>query len=124
MKLRAREVSEKGYEKTRRRAKLKAQEDCRSMSAKISKKLLLVLALATFAKGGVFAQERIRTTGTLWAWGWNGGGQLGDGTGTGRSVPVLIQLGTTWTSVSAGTDHSTAVREDGTLWAWGLNSSG
>ena len=77
--------------------------------------------------GGTFA---IRNNGSLWAWGANGTGQLGDGTTVQRNIPVLIQLGTAWTVVSAGSDsnlsqaHTAGIRADGTFWTWGSNGNG
>jgi len=70
----------------------------------------------------------IRGDGTLWAWGNNASGQLGDGTGgwsgDQRTSPVQVQPGTTWLSVSAGSNHSVAIQSDRTLWAWGINTNG
>jgi len=71
---------------------------------------------------GAFHTTAIKSDGTLWAWGYNIFGQLGDGTMTDKSVPT--QEGTyaaDWSSVSAGTFHTTAIKSDGTLWAWGWN---
>ena len=68
----------------------------------------------------------IKTDGTLWAWGWNGLGQLGDGTGGDKSgnKTTPVQIGTGYTSVSAGSYHTVAIKTDGSLWAWGNNGSG
>ena len=77
----------------------------------------------------------IRNNGSLWAWGANSTGQLGDGTTAQRNIPVLIQLGTAWTVVSAGgfnnsgsggisPAHTAGIRADGTFWTWGLNGNG
>jgi alpha-tubulin suppressor-like RCC1 family protein len=60
---------------------------------------------------------------SLWSWGINTNGQLGDGTTINKSSP--IQIGTSsWTIVSAGFSHSTAIDINGALWAWGDNISG
>ena len=69
----------------------------------------------------------IRSDGTLWTWGYNIAGQLGDGTSASKSSPVQINTGIftySWTFVSAGQSHTSAIRTDKTLWTWGLNSSG
>src|SRR3989338_2030534 len=74
---------------------------------------------------GYYHTTAIKTDGTLWAWGYNElYGQLGDGTTTNRTTPIQIVAETTWSSVSAGYYHTTAIKTDGTLWAWGYNASG
>jgi alpha-tubulin suppressor-like RCC1 family protein len=84
--------------------------------------------------GGAFA---IDTSGNLYGWGPNSDGSGGDGTVINRSSPT--QVGTSvqtilnapaiignssWTAVSAGGSHSTAIRTDGGLFTWGLNTNG
>jgi hypothetical protein len=64
----------------------------------------------------------LKTDGSLWAWGDNGSGQLGDGTRTDRLAPV--QVGTGFTAVAAGDNHTVAVKADGSLWTWGHNGVG
>jgi hypothetical protein len=64
-----------------------------------------------------------KTDGTLWSWGSNGGGTLGQNTTTDVSSPVQIP-GTTWSSISAVSNHSLATKTDGTLWSWGRNNYG
>jgi len=84
--------------------------------------------------GGGFA---INNTGQLWGWGYNVDWQLGQGDTVYRSSPVQVGTSTellltapaiigasSWTSVSAGGSHSTAIRTDGGLFAWGLNNNG
>jgi alpha-tubulin suppressor-like RCC1 family protein len=69
----------------------------------------------------------LASDGTAWAWGSNTDGELGDGTrGTPSTVPVRVSMpaGATFTSVSAGGDHSLALASDGTAWAWGSNTDG
>jgi hypothetical protein len=70
----------------------------------------------------------IKTDGSLWAWGsnkwgYNAEGQLGDGTTT-NSVPLLVKVMESATSVSAGLNYTLAIKNDGSLWAWGNNSYG
>jgi alpha-tubulin suppressor-like RCC1 family protein len=81
------------------------------------------------------------TSYNLWAWGGDSG--QGDNyiisglvtAGSTRSSPVQVggtllfnsptQLGTSsWTAISAGTNHTLAIRSDKTLWAWGNNNQG
>jgi alpha-tubulin suppressor-like RCC1 family protein len=67
----------------------------------------------------------VKTDGSLWAWGWNYFGQLGNGTTISSTSPVQEpSLGTNWSSVKAGMEHSLALKSDGTLWAWGRNNFG
>jgi alpha-tubulin suppressor-like RCC1 family protein len=67
----------------------------------------------------------IKTDGTLWTWGFNSSGQLGTNNLTHRSSPVqTIAVGTNWSQVSCGQNHTAAIKTDGTLWTWGLNASG
>jgi alpha-tubulin suppressor-like RCC1 family protein len=67
----------------------------------------------------------LKTGGTLWTWGSNQWGQLGTGVdATQVDVPVEVDPGSRWLSVSCGWDHTVAVKADGTLWAWGDNGSG
>ena len=67
----------------------------------------------------------LKTDGTLWTWGRNDCGQLGDGNVTIDMNATPQQIGTdTWSFISAGHIHSTAIKSDGTLWTWGANMSG
>jgi alpha-tubulin suppressor-like RCC1 family protein len=64
----------------------------------------------------------IKTDGTLWVWGLNGKGYLGINNTNNRSTPVTTILGgTNWKSVSAGSNHTSAIKTDGTLWVWGAS---
>jgi len=49
-------------------------------------------------------------------WGNNTFGLLGDN----RALTTYFS----WTSISSGGSHTSAIRSDGTLWAWGLNTAG
>ncbi len=65
--------------------------------------------------------------GQMWAWGNNTFGQLGNGdiTGTAQSSPVREStLSTSFTDMTAGSNHALAVKADGTIWAWGKNDFG
>jgi len=77
------------------------------------------------------------TTFSLQAWGLNTSGQLGDSTvvrksspiAVGTSIPTILSApaiigASSWTSVSAGESHSTAIRTDGGLFTWGFNGNG
>jgi len=68
----------------------------------------------------------LKTDGTLWAWGSNTFGQLGinPADGNPHPTPVQIDTDTTWTSVTAGWNHTIALKTNGTLWAWGSNNFG
>jgi alpha-tubulin suppressor-like RCC1 family protein len=67
----------------------------------------------------------LKTDGTLWSFGYSGyGGACGLGDTADRSSPVQVGSGTTWSKISAGWFHSTAIKSDGTLWTWGLNNRG
>ncbi|MDP3988897.1 MAG: hypothetical protein Q8P93_01530 [bacterium] len=61
---------------------------------------------------------------TLWTWGYGISGQLGHGDTTSLSSPVQVGALATWSSVSAGKEHTAAVKTDGTLWTWGTGSYG
>ena len=65
----------------------------------------------------------IRNTGSLWGWGLNTTGRLADGTVISRSSPV--QIGTSsWSAISASSEHTLAIRSDGALFGWGINLVG
>lgn len=67
----------------------------------------------------------VANDGGLWAIGGiNTFGQLGDDTTIRKSSPVQIGSLTTWSSVSAGFQHTMAIQTDGTLWGWGENTKG
>jgi len=66
------------------------------------------------------------TDGQAWAWGANGFGQLGDNSIDKSLVPVAVQMPekVTFTTISAGADHSLALDTAGQAWAWGGNIEG
>ena len=59
----------------------------------------------------------------LFSSGDNNEGQLGQNDRIKHSSPVQIP-GTSWSSVTSGSQHSLATKTDGTLWAWGYNTLG
>ena len=70
----------------------------------------------------------VDTSGHAKAWGDNIYGELGDlgASGTQSTTPVSVHLpsGTTFTTVSAGSNFSLALDSFQQVWAWGNNSSG
>ena len=70
------------------------------------------LILAMFCGAAFFASSNAQATQTGSVFGW--GNQL---------MPV-VQPGTHFTQVAAGTHHSLALKSDGTVVAWGFNYSG
>ncbi|MDQ2662191.1 MAG: fibronectin type III domain-containing protein [Actinomycetota bacterium] len=68
----------------------------------------------------------VGSDGKAYAWGWDLYGQLGDGgAGTDHATPVaVLSPGVTFTSVSAGYQHSLAIGSDGKAYAWGSDGNG
>jgi alpha-tubulin suppressor-like RCC1 family protein len=68
--------------------------------------------------------------GSLYAWGGGYSGSIGNMSTLASSSPVFVWAPNpvapvvSWTSVSAGGTHTTAIDTTGTMYAWGLNSSG
>jgi alpha-tubulin suppressor-like RCC1 family protein len=63
--------------------------------------------------------------GQAWCWGRNPYGQLGDSTATNRSTPVAVwQQGATYTSLTAGANHTCAIATGGQAWCWGEDADG
>src|SRR5690554_993922 len=75
---------------------------------------------------GDYHSVALGSDGNAYAWGDNYYGQLGDGTNTDSNTPVQVQApaGVTFTSISAGVNHSVALGSDGNAYAWGDNSAG
>jgi len=73
----------------------------------------------------------IDSTGALYTWGINTVGQLGQATPANntRLIPARLRDGSavnntsSWTLVSAGTNHALAITVDGKLFAWGGNAN-
>ena len=63
----------------------------------------------------------IKTDGTLWGWGANANWQLGLGAAdsVNRSSPVLISSTESWSIISAGYQHSSALDSLGRMYYWG-----
>ncbi|HEY2848937.1 MAG TPA: Ig-like domain-containing protein, partial [Gemmatimonadaceae bacterium] len=59
-----------------------------------------------------------------YCWGDNLSGELGDGTTAHRATPVAVTGGQTFTSISAGEDHTCGLTAAGVAWCWGNNQSG
>jgi len=67
----------------------------------------------------------IKNDGTLWAWGSNQYGKLGNNREDSSPVPVQIEAGRDWDTVSAGAMLSVATKSDELgMWIWGKQSSG
>jgi alpha-tubulin suppressor-like RCC1 family protein len=66
------------------------------------------------------------SAGHAWAWGYNGHGELGNNSTDQSLVPVAVNMpaNATFTTISAGFEHSLALDAAGHAWAWGHNSSG
>ncbi len=72
----------------------------------------------------------INTVGALKCWGSNASSQLGDGTTTNRSSPILIDQGTAYSQIAAGSyaidttgesSYSCGITSAGALKCWGTN---
>ena len=77
------------------------------------------------AAGTSFALA-LKADGRLYAWGANRYGQLGASTNNGTNTPVttLTLVGSGYTRVAAGFQHSLGLLADGSLLAWGYNFYG
>jgi alpha-tubulin suppressor-like RCC1 family protein len=66
------------------------------------------------------------SAGHAWAWGYNGHGELGNNSTDQSLVPVAVNMpaNVTFTTISAGFEHSLALDTAGRAWAWGHNSNG
>ena len=64
--------------------------------------------------------------GRAWAWGSGGAGRLGNGSTTNQTIPVAVSMppGETFSTVSAGGQHSLALDRSGSAWAWGRGEHG
>lgn len=75
--------------------------------------------------GGEIHTVALKPDGSLWTWGGNGNGQLGDPSKSPLSNfpnPAQIAVGTFYSSIAAGAQHTLALKSDGSLWAWGRNN--
>ena len=94
------------------------------------------LSVAAVAGVATFADVRIdkpatghtcaiSTESSTYCWGNNGSGQLGGTTILSNdSIPVLVQGGLTFTSVSAGGNSTCALTAAGAAYCWGYNGNG
>ena len=76
-----------------------------------------------FASTGTYSGFFTKTDGTLWAVGANDFGILGQNSAVNYSSPRQIP-GTSWHTITAGTQGVIATKSDGTLWGWGTNTAG
>ena len=76
---------------------------------------------AISANSGAFHVLALKPDGSLWAWGLGESGQIGNNSTLNALAPV--QVGSGFSTISAGRSSSFAIKADGTLWAWGSNSS-
>jgi hypothetical protein len=60
----------------------------------------------------------------LKCWGWNDYGQLGDSTTINRSIPVIIDQGTSYSQITGGWSHTCGITTAGVLKCWGGNTGG
>jgi len=65
----------------------------------------------------------VKTDGTLWLWGQNDQGQLGQGNNTKESSPKQVP-GTTWSSISNGSNFYCALKTPGSAHVCGNNNYG
>jgi len=74
---------------------------------------------------GGFHTIVLKTNQTIWVWGRNYSGQLGLGdTDVDRNTPTQIGTESDWNTVTAGSNHSTALKSNRTVWVWGYNGQG
>ncbi|MFN8930424.1 MAG: RCC1 domain-containing protein, partial [Alphaproteobacteria bacterium] len=69
----------------------------------------------------------IGNNGRAYCWGTNWYGQLGDGTTTDRNTPTPVPLPdgvTSFTSITAGWEHSCGIGNNGRAYCWGFNEWG
>ena len=83
------------------------------------------ITFANLAAGGSHSLA-LDQDGAAWGWGANERGEVGDGTHTRRVVPVRVATpaGVSFTSITAGEQHSVALDQHGKAWAWGRNDHG
>lgn len=78
---------------------------------------------ASVSAGTYYYVTAIKTNGSLWTWGHNLYGQLGTPTSRWHQNSPK-QVGTGFTSVSAGYQHTVSLKAGGSLWTWGRNNYG
>jgi len=84
-----------------------------------------VLSDVIEVSGGYQFSLALKSDGSVWTWGHNDYGQLGIGS-TGGSInhPIIVNIPTTITAISAGSFHCMALDVNNNVWVWGRNSEG
>jgi alpha-tubulin suppressor-like RCC1 family protein len=62
----------------------------------------------------------ITSAGVLKCWGYNSDGQLGDGT-TNSAIALVVDVGVSYSKISAGGKHSCGITSSGMIKCWGAN---
>jgi len=74
---------------------------------------------------GAYHTCGITTSGVLKCWGYNGNGQVGNTTANSPvATPYIVNSGTAYSAVKAGSDHTCAITTTGVLKCWGYNGNG
>ena len=81
-----------------------------------------VVALSSVSAGLVHSCAKT-TDGAVFCWGYNSDGELGNGSSAHQSTPVPVSGGLSFTSISAGGNHSCGVTT-GAAYCWGDNFYG
>lgn len=96
----------------------------RSTPVQIDTGIQFQMVSSQYQNGGNSHTCGLTTTGAVKCWGYNNHGQVGDGTWTNRNTPVVIDSGTTYSSIGVGAFSSCGVTSGGVLKCWGYNSYG
>ncbi|WP_456236477.1 RCC1 domain-containing protein [Bifidobacterium xylocopae] len=83
----------------------------------------------TAVSAGAYHSLGLTADGHAYSWGYNSNGELGDNTTNSRNTPGPVNdpaghPNTTWTTISAGGQHSLGLTTDGHAYSWGTNSNG
>ena len=83
------------------------------------------VTFAVLSAGGAHSLA-LDNEGRAWAWGAGGAGRLGNGSTTNQTIPIAVSMppGKTFSTVSAGAQHSLAVDRSGIAWASGRGEHG